>query len=999
MKKQKIITIAQSFFLVLTLCFACNATLFAVETPQPICVPRIPSSVTMSLDGSETGDWDSFSPLTIGYAADPSGDLSTRLAADSTYLYFLTEVSTAFSSPQVQTFFIGIDAAGGAKMLQIQPFLASDTAPMAANNLVQPPVTQLGGSSWTAWADPTPPNADFSRVLESSPVEKWILEGRINLAHIGITGVTTIDNFNMFLYINASFGVTTIQRYWPDQGGGFVDLATPASLTFGLNRCPDIEFSEPYVNFGKVLIDSSHDRSISISNSGEVGSQLQIQSASLNPAVPHFSLLSITKDGDGSSPPFSLGVGENATAFVRYQPTSSSSISTPHETSIVVTSNDPDESSATPNVAGNGREYVDTVFILDQSGSMLNQDKWVTTEWATEISSEVLRLFSFPQDRVGAVGFGGTSGNPDSFQLRPLATFPIGPTSITSGFADADSTYYTPVGLGIEEAHNEFSTDTRNHVGILMSDGKHNRPVGTSGATTVAGLNLPFAVQSNTKLMRIHTVALGTDSGVSTDLLNAIRTDFNPSGVTLTPATTYNITNDGGQLAEFFIEPLMEQLVVNRIGFDATPAIDGYIVERNAHKVLAIVAWQRGSIPGDIQVEVYDETGSNLLDTYDNSTSGYYKGPDANRPYTYILIDDVDELSENRVWKIKDGAGNPIAPPIGYPFILVDLNIKAVFSVDQEIRGTGNDIILKAKLTEVGTPLTNTVEHPVEVEALIGKPEEGFGTYVSTHDLGDCDAHVPTLPPFDPQGSVNPTSGTFMAITNTVVTASDTAASRGGVDVPSPRFQKIDALFRQCNKGDLHRTQLPGMKLYDDGTHDDDVANDGIYTLRFTNTEYEGSYVIHFRVNGTTPTGAKFSRIRTISEHLRVDVDPTSTEFDSRILSQVENIITREYYVIPRDKFGGYMGPGYHGQVKFTTTGGQWASPIRDYNNGIYSRILSYDITRGEPDVTPVIQGKPIMPIKPIKPTIWCWIYLIIIIILLLIIGWLIWLAVRRRSP
>jgi len=965
MKKQRPGIIMPSVLSVLVAMLFIIPQVYAVETAQPVCVPRVPASTTMTVDGSDVGDWDSFTPLSIGYAADPAGNISTRLAADSTYLYFYTEVTTTLSAPQVQAFFIGVDADGGPKMLQIQPFQAGDTAPMAANSIPQPPLTQILGSSWTAWTDPTPPNGDFFRVMENSPAEKWILEGRVNLAHIGITGATPIDNFNLFLYVDASFGATSVQRYWPDQGGGFVDLSTPASLTFGENRCPDITFSQPYINYGKTLLNTDHDTSLSITNNGVAGSQLQIQSGSLNPGGSSaFSLLSLTKDGVGSSPPFNLAQGQSATAFLRYHPTTGTTIASPHETELRVQSNDPEEPLATLNVQGNGRRYIDTVLILDQSGSMLSQNKWATTEWASEISAEIVRLFKFDSDRLGIVGFGGTSSSPDAFERRPLTTFPTSPSSFMSTVPDADSTFFTPIGLGIEEAHNMFSADSRDHVAILMSDGKHNRPTSTLGATTVEDLDLPFAVESNTKSMRIHTVALGTDSGVSTVLLNDIRSHYNPMGATLTPLTTYNISEDPNNLAELFIEPLMEQMIVNRIDFDVDPMINGYPVESGAHSVLAIVAWQQGSAPQDIQVEVYDQSGTGLpINTYNSAHSGYYKGPNSSQPYTYVLIDDINDLAENRVWRIKDSMGNPIAPPVGIPFVLVDLNIKAFFNVKQEFNGTGNDIIAEANLSEVGTAITNTADHHVTVDVLIGKPDEGFGTYVSTHDVDTCDTGSPSLPPVPGAGKpgfdIMATVGRDFQVPP-VSSSATTGPGTTAVDPPSLPFQKIDALFANCGKSDLSRSRLPGEPMYDDGTHGDKVAGDGIYTLRFANTEYEGSYTFQFHVKGTSPAGARFTRVRNLSTHLSVDVDPEETIFDSRLLGQSGANSVVEYYVTPRDKFGGYMGPGYPKTVQFTASAGSWQGPVRDYNNGIYSRILSYNTSQPEPEVSVSVQGKPI---------------------------------------
>ncbi|MBV7337526.1 LysM peptidoglycan-binding domain-containing protein [Chloroflexi bacterium TSY] len=935
-----------------------QAAPYSVETGQPICVPRLPAGTSIDIDGNKTGpdDWENIAFVEIGYADDPSGNLSTLLAADDTYLYFFTEVVTPLDARQGQVFLVGVDAPGGARKLEIHPFQASDDpnggvggTDLSDNNIYS---ILVAGGTWTSYTPP--PNTDFWRTMTDDAGERWMLEGRLNQASIGITD---IDNFDIFFYVNAPTSSSpNVERYWPDQGGGFVDIDTPASLIFGQNRCPNLAFSEPYLNFGKKQLDpyDPYSSSVTISNDGTADSVLQVENITLNPPGSPFTLESVSKGGTSILPPyaFTLSTSETAEVVIGYNPTHGSTIGDPHHTDLRIESNDPDEGRASLSVEGYAREPIDTIFILDQSGSMLNRDKWVTTEWATDSAFEVLRLFSIGNDQVGAVGFGGSSSNPQSFVLAAKDFFPNDPTYFTSSFADANNAYYTPIGLGIEEPHGQFDIDERTHIGILMSDGKHNRPAETKDATTVAGLNLPLAVERNSKNMHIHTIALGRDGGVSTGLLEDIRGNYNGD------FTTYNITDDPTRLAELFIEPLVEPFMVNRVAETA----DGYPIPQRTHKALAMVIWERTVTPQPIKVHSEWEDGT--IRDYDSGSSGYTG--DSDHPYSYILLEEEDkhDLAQNQTWQVLMDDGSSIDPDDGYIVVLEDLNITGLFSVDQSAAGTGNDLILKAKLTEVGRPITNRPEHPVRVTALIAKPDEGFGTYVATHSLENCQASAPTLPALDLAATDAVTmSGPDVNLLSLRIPP-DTAI-QGPFDVPAPRFQKIDALFELCKKEGLLRSELPGLELYDDGTNGDEVADDGIYTRRFTNTKYEGSYVIRFTVQGTSPTDAIFSRLRTLSRHLTVNVDPTTTLFDSRIIERFGTQVIREYYVIPLDRFGNYLGPGYLDQVKFNSTGGDWLDKyinhnIDRYNNGIYSRILQYDITQGEPNVTVAVQGKAI---------------------------------------
>ena len=71
---------------------------------------------------------------------------------------------------------------------------------------------------------------------------------------------------------------------------------------------------------------------------------------------------------------------------------------------------------------------------------------------------------------------------------------------------------------------------------------------------------------------------------------------------------------------------------------------------------------------------------------------------------------------------------------------------------------------------------------------------------------------------------------------------------------------------------------------------------------------------------------------------------------------------------ISRDKFKGYLGPGYPEQIQFKTTAGSFIGPVTDHNNGIYSQLLHYDILTDRPVVTVAVQDKELSPIKVYKP-------------------------------
>jgi hypothetical protein len=644
------------------------------------------------------------------------------------------------------------------------------------------------------------------------------------------------------------------------------------------------------------------------------------------------------------------------------------------------------------------RYPIEYMIVLDQSGSMLSQNKWDNAKTAANFLANAMALFCeapYFEDKIGVVTFSwnNTANTDQTTTPKPLAlisAFPLGnyidaPPAVSSPM----SNYWTPIGKGLNDAFNvtnlnvtvPIETRERERVVLLLSDGLHNRPTSdvpllpTHLTYNPCGtMNWANCTDSNVK---VTTVAFGEPGGVDEALLTNIKNHF--AGV----GTTYNISSSPEDLKEFFISSLDELYQMN-LAFSGASGTE-FPVNAGERKLVVILSWttaasavtfnlQRKDNPGDTWPIWPDGQVACDVSDAENSTVGYA-----------ICVVDNPQAG---TWQAVDGSGNPLTIA-DRQLVLLDLNLRARFAIDQKVHGTGQDIILTADIREAGIPVIHDPanNHPVTVTVSLKLPGEGFGTYVSLRTLDSCEPQPPELPPIlkDPD---------FIAGRLSVDAFATAASQPSNRDVKPARFAKIDALFERCEKDDLIYVEKPGIELYDDGTHGDVTPNDGIYTLRFLNTEYEGSYIFRFKGSGVSPSGSAFSRVKTLAEYVRVEVEPSQTDFGSRIYQQKGNFVVKEFYVTPRDSFGGYLGPGYSDQIQFNATGGEWICPVIDYNNGIYSRLLSYDKATLEPVVIPVIQGK---PIKPGEPFLIPWWVCLLIIIILSVIIIIVWLIIRRH--
>lgn len=624
------------------------------------------------------------------------------------------------------------------------------------------------------------------------------------------------------------------------------------------------------------------------------------------------------------------------------------------------------------------RYPIQKMIVLDKSGSMNSQNKWDNAVRSAYAFASVMQAFSdsdYFHDTIGLATFNWTcSGSTDLTASSDLVQ--VLELNVDTGLDDMDPAVTTllspppnnctPIGEGLKEAFtklnaavesNNMSCNTDTYTpcsgpsckpcpayrsALLLSDGLHNKPstdlnvtVDNIGYTPCEATDWVMCNDSN---VRVDTIAFGEGDGfVDTEKLTAIKNLYSgrsgPGVYTLAPTL--------GRLIQAFItapeDDYRANLIKAELSEDVTFEPHGiFKVHVADQKLVVLLAWENVSAATEFDLQYKDILGTTTTVPWDidnchlDDTHGY-------------AICVISQPQGNVDWSVKALDNDPDAM-----FALVDLQVRARFTIDRTLHGTGNSLVLTAELRDVNRPLTNTIEHPVSVRLTIDEPSEGFGNFVTTHSPVDCREVQPTLPD---------TSKVLTPAKSNIATNS-TRTSAG--DPSSRRFTLMADVLKACGKDNLARAKKSSVELVDNGTNGDGRPNDAVYTHQFI-PSVEGTYTFRFDIDGLTIDGQPFTRTKLFSEYVRVEVAPSNTLSNSRLVQRDKNLVTSQYYVTPRDKFGGYLGPGHAQQVAFSTTSGKWLESVKDNVDdapGIYSRLLRYDATQGQPRVVATVQGK-----------------------------------------
>ncbi len=598
------------------------------------------------------------------------------------------------------------------------------------------------------------------------------------------------------------------------------------------------------------------------------------------------------------------------------------------------------------------RKGVDAFLVLDKSGSMASSTTGSDPEPKIEALREALGDFVTAWRDARS---NDTNPQNDNIGIALFDQFPISWTDPTlaaglNPFVGADTKILsnltpncsattppqlcpgtsTSIGAGLLSADSGFPNDGNRHVVLLMSDGMQNtdpmvRPFDPNDPTNPAPANptaiatysqgtpnvaaqLPHETSSNYQLF---AVTVGTGLAVSA----AINQDIaHASG-----GFYINTEDNADQLKPFFLELLQNVLrfnsydtirMISKIVPPATlPFSTSTPVSTTSHDVEFNLMWPRTR--GELRFTVTPPGGAQPI--VKESASGFISivqqlplpAPFDPTGNWNILVEAVP---------VPAGVA-AVAEQRNFPFDVYvmadDGAIKSDLSVVPADYKAGDNIRLRARLTQLGSPILGLGSHPGDkIQVDLIRPGQSVGDILSD---------------------------------------STASAAPSGSDPQSAAEAKLfNAL--QANPSPLDR-QSDTFQLYDDGKpeHGDDVAGDGIYSALYLAIK-PGHYNFLFSIENTDPNSVRFSRQQLRTAYVRSVPDPGNTVFQTSILRRDKGGIL-SIVMTPRVKPGlgclasnpkcGRMGPGWANYFWFTTPGQTPFKP-KDNLDGTYTATLAF---------------------------------------------------------
>jgi hypothetical protein len=223
-------------------------------------------------------------------------------------------------------------------------------------------------------------------------------------------------------------------------------------------------------------------------------------------------------------------------------------------------------------------------------------------------------------------------------------------------------------------------------------------------------------------------------------------------------------------------------------------------------------------------------------------------------------------------------------------------------------------------------------------------------------------------------------------------------ASRAGEPLTLPERK---TQFLRIVKGiDIPMLKLKGeISLYDDETHGDKKAGDGIYTNSIV-IKQEGVQSFLITATGRTRKGNHFQRQSLVQKVATINLDPNTLAdgiklikakaqpfFPAELVELLEQPVPegfkrRSIVFTPKDSSGNFWGPGHADEISFALRNAEAVGPVVDVLMGAYFQVIQFK-TDDKPSVSVTAREVTTADV-PLKETpFWLWFGGFILVLLL----------------
>jgi hypothetical protein len=511
--------------------------------------------------------------------------------------------------------------------------------------------------------------------------------------------------------------------------------------------------------------------------------------------------------------------------------------------------------------------------------------------------------------------------------MAPVRTDTIA-TAIENTIPGLTATGNTPLLAALGTAAGMFGAEDHKAI-VLLSDGFHNCPINSSLDDISHAIDTLAA-----NAVRTYAIGFGQAGEVPNDTLGQLAVQ--------TQGGYYDVTSAAGfdPLAwdpATALQAAYKSILVDALQLDAAADPAGRILpgERKKHefyvtdldrKVAVFVSWA-GPLKQRPDLVIRSSGGREVHFRQTLPGVGFRDGT----TFTLVKIDsaflNLPGRVSDRPWSLELALQPDEASqgPVPYQWsVLTDSALTFRGEVAMQPARTGAALTLTARLTQNGRPPAL----PAAVWASVARPQQALGNWlgasrVSMEELG----LVPEM--------------------------------RDG-EALSPLLRKILYLTEFRKQPFAGGTVLDTVRLYDDGTHGDSAAGDGIYTGRYEGATVAGTYAFEFNASGRTTRGLPFDRNQRFERYIPMKADAVHAGV-TRLPTGEKGFDSFEITLRPADDYGNLLGPGRQHLILWEATAGEFPQPAIDHLDGTYSRRLKLPTATeaGSVDLTFLIGDSP----------------------------------------